>query len=117
MFARNWHKRITVLTVMQHLDNQVAFTYGRSLCTLFIKRRLKSHRIRGKEAPTNLGVANRAAEVLAEVSGGHPLNTTIESIGNLSVTAHILGGCHMGHHLTTGSSTISTASSGIPTSW
>ncbi len=96
MFARNWHKRITVLTVMQHLDNQVAFTYGRTIAALFLKRRLKSHRIKGKEAPSNLSIANRAAKVLSEVSGGHPLNNTIESIGNLSVTAHILGGCHMG---------------------
>lgn len=96
MFARNWHKRITVLTVMQHLDNQVSFTYGRTIVTLFFKRRLKSHRIKGKEAPSNLQIANRAAKILSEVSGGHPLNNTIESIGNLSVTAHILGGCHMG---------------------
>jgi cholesterol oxidase len=96
MFARNWHKRITVFTVMQHLDNQIMFKYGRTLSTLFLTRRLKSKRIKGKEAPTNLPVANRAAEVFAQVNGGVALNTTIESIGNLSVTAHILGGCHMG---------------------
>lgn len=96
MFARNWHKRITVFTVMQHLDNQVAFKYGRTLMTLFLTRRLKSKRIRGKEAPTNLSIANRAAEVFARVNGGTPLNNTVESVGNLSVTAHILGGCHMG---------------------
>ncbi len=96
MFARNWHKRITVFTVMQHLDNQVMFKYGRTLLTLFLTRRLKSKRIRGKEAPTNLSVANRAAEVFARVNGGTALNTTVESVGNLSVTAHILGGCNMG---------------------
>ena len=65
MFAKNWHKRITVLTVMQHLDNQVSFTYGRTIATLFFKRRLKSHRIKGKEAPSNLSIANRAAKVPA----------------------------------------------------
>jgi len=96
MFAKNWHKRISVLTVMQHLDNRITFNYGRSAAFLFLKRRLKSKKIRGKEAPTNLPVANRAAAAFAEVSGGYPLNNTIESIGNLSVTAHILGGCHMG---------------------
>ncbi len=96
LFAKNWHKRISVLTVMQHLDNRIAYKYGRSALFLFLKRRLKSVRIKGKEAPTNLSVANRAAAAFAEANGGHPLNNTIESIGNMSVTAHILGGCHMG---------------------
>ncbi|MFH2007058.1 MAG: GMC family oxidoreductase [bacterium] len=96
VLARNWHKRISVLTVMQHLDNQVSFRYRRRLLTLFLRRKLKSNRVKGKEAPTNLPVANRAAAAFAEVSGGAPLNNTVESIGNLSVTAHILGGCRMG---------------------
>ena len=34
--------------------------------------------------------------VMAEVTGGTPANVITESIGNLSTTAHILGGCHMG---------------------
>ena len=37
-----------------------------------------------------------AARTFARVSGGTPLNVLPESVGNLSVTAHILGGCAMG---------------------
>ena len=31
LFARNWHKRISVLTVMQQADNEIGFGYGRTL--------------------------------------------------------------------------------------
>jgi cholesterol oxidase len=93
--ARNWHQRITVLTVMQHLDNQLAFKYGRSLSSPF-RRRLKSVKVPGKQAPTYLPVANNAARILARKTGGTPLNVLMESVLNLSTTAHILGGCHMG---------------------
>ena len=95
-FAKNWHKRVIILTVMQNLDNQISLKYGRSLVSLYLKRRLKSRKVPGKEAPTNLPVANKAAATLAKIIGGTPLNIIMESVGNLSFTAHILGGCHMG---------------------
>jgi cholesterol oxidase len=100
-FAKNWHKRVTVLTVMQHLDNQISFVYGRKASFLF-RRGLKSRAVIGKSAPTYLPVANQAARTLAEVCGGQPLNILTESIGNTSTTAHILGGCHMGSSVDTG---------------
>ena len=93
--AENWHRRITVLTVMQHLDNRMSFTYGRKASYLF-RRGLKSLAVSGKSAPTYLPVANQAAETLARESGGIPLNLLTESIGNTATTAHILGGCNMG---------------------
>jgi cholesterol oxidase len=95
-FARNWNKRVVILTVMQNLDNRISFNYGRSMLSLYLGRRLKSKRYRGKEAPTNLPVANEAARVLAEELGGTPVNVIMESMINQSTTAHILGGCHMG---------------------
>ncbi len=94
-FGKNWYRRVTILTVMQHLDNRIAFKYGRRPWCFF-KRGLKSEAVPGKSAPTNLPVANRAAETLARTSGGEPLNIITESLGNISTTAHILGGCHMG---------------------
>ena len=102
--ASNWHKRVTILTVMQDLDNRLSFTYGRSLLFLFLKRRLKSKTVPGQEAPSNLPVANQAARTLASVigDGGLPLNIMMESLGGLSFTAHILGGCNMGASSETG---------------
>lgn len=101
-FAKNWHKRTTILTVMQNFDNQISLIYGRSCIFLFLKRRLKSKRVKGKEAPSNLPVANIAATFLAKVKNGIPLNVMMESIGNLSFTAHILGGCNMGSRIENG---------------
>ncbi len=99
--AKDWNRRVTVLTVMQHLDNQISFVYGRKASFLF-RRGLKSRTVKGKSAPTYLPVANHAARVLGEVTGGLPLNILTESIGNTATTAHILGGCHMGESAATG---------------
>lgn len=93
--ARNWHQRISVLTVMQNLDNQVAFRYGRSAYSLFGKA-LQSKPVPGKGAPSYLREANDAARAFAAQAGGTPLNVLHESVLGMSVTAHILGGCQIG---------------------
>lgn len=92
--SRNWHKRVTVLTVMQHADNQLKFSYGRSMLRGF-RKSLKSAVSVGARAPSYLPVANQAAEVFARVSGGTAQNVLLESVANLSVTAHLLGGAVM----------------------
>jgi cholesterol oxidase len=90
-FACNWYKRTTYLTVMQRADNELNFTYGRTLLRGF-RRGLKSTLGKGGRTPTFLPQANAAARHFAEVSGGIPQNMVVESIGNMSVTAHVLGG-------------------------
>ncbi len=47
-------------------------------------------------------LANRAARAYAEISGGEPLSNLWESVFNMSATAHIMGGCHMGASPETG---------------
>jgi cholesterol oxidase len=93
--GRNFTKRLSVLTVMQYLDNELAFRYGR-LPTAPWRSGLRSVSVPGKEAPTYLPVANEATRKFAEVSGGEPLNMLMESVGGKSITAHILGGAVMG---------------------
>jgi cholesterol oxidase len=93
-FARNWHKRISVLTVMQQADNEIAFDYGRSLFRGF-RYALRSRIGRGGRSPSYLPQANAAARAFAEASNGTPLNMWMESVAGLSVTAHILGGAVM----------------------
>lgn len=92
--AKNWHKRISVLTVMQHANNEIAFSYGRTLFRGF-RHGLVSRISKGGRSPSYLPQANAAARAFAEASNGTPLNTVMESLGNLSVTAHILGGAVM----------------------
>jgi cholesterol oxidase len=94
LFARNWHKRITVLTVMQNLDSQIAFRRGRRLLWPF-KPLLHSSAGPGEGTPTYIPEANEAARQLAEHIGGTAHNNLLESVGNASMTAHILGGCTM----------------------
>ncbi len=93
--SQNWHQRISVLSTMQVLDNQISFSYGRSPLTGF-RYGLQSQSAAGKRAPTYIPEANQAARIFAQHSGGDPQNTLLESVGNLSITAHILGGTHMG---------------------
>ena len=95
--ARQWFKRISVLTVMQHADNELGFNYGRTLLRGF-RYGLKSKIAKGGRSPSYLPQANAAARAFAEASGGTPLNTLMESVGNLSVTAHIMGGAVMAAH-------------------
>jgi len=49
-FAKNWYKRIIVLTVMQNHDNQLSFRYGPSVVFSFLMRRLKSKTVSGKRS-------------------------------------------------------------------
>lgn len=92
---KHWTTQVTVLTVMQHVDNEMAFRWGRSLLT-GLRKGLVSQVPRGKAAPTFLKEANDAARAVAKVWGGEPQNMVTESIFGLSSTAHILGGCPMG---------------------
>lgn len=93
--ARSWTKRSTLLTVMQHLDNQLSFRFARSLLSPF-RRRLRSTVPAGERAPTFIPEANEAARAFARHVDGIPVNLLPESVGGLSATAHILGGCPMG---------------------
>ena len=94
-FAKNWHKRVVVLTVMQSLDSQIAFRFRRSLLSPF-RRRLRSDAAPGRGVPAYIPEANAAARKLADHIGGTAHNNLLESLGNASVTAHILGGCAIG---------------------
>jgi cholesterol oxidase len=93
--ARNWHKRTSALTVMQHVDSRLSFSLGRGPFSLF-RTGLQSRQANGQGAPVYIPQANRAARTFAEEAGGIPLNTLLESLLNMGTTAHILGGCPIG---------------------
>ena len=88
---KDWHKRITLISVMQNLDNQMAFRWSGIL-----GKGLKSVSLSGKRVPAYIPEANQAARAFAKVSNGVPHNSILESALNMSVTAHILGGCPIG---------------------
>ena len=92
--TQNWYKRVTVLTVMQQADNELRFSYGRTLLKGF-GRGLISGIATGQRSPSFIPIANQTAQTFAEVSDGEAQNVLLESVGNLSVTAHLLGGAVM----------------------
>jgi cholesterol oxidase len=98
---RDWHRRVSVLTVMQHVDNAIEFRFGRSVLSP-LRPRLRSALAGGGRPPTYLPEAHAAAREFARQAGGVPFNFAPESLGNQSVTAHILGGAGMGRSATEG---------------
>ncbi|MFN8184004.1 MAG: FAD-dependent oxidoreductase [Candidatus Nanopelagicales bacterium] len=91
--ARDWHKRVTILTVMQKADNEMALEYrkGRS------GWRLRSRIPAGVDpVPVSLPQADAAGRAVAEVSGGRAYSTVLESLLGMGATAHILGGAVLG---------------------
>ncbi|MCL3817328.1 FAD-dependent oxidoreductase [Aeromicrobium wangtongii] len=97
MTAKDFERRLTVLTVMQKLDNELTFEHRRSPFRPW-RRVLRSRSVAGREAPSFLPVANEVTRAYAEASGGDAFNLLGETLGGLSVTAHILGGAVMGRH-------------------
>jgi cholesterol oxidase len=93
--ARGFLERLTVLTTMQRHDSELALDLRRSPWQPW-RRTLRSRVTGGVRPPSNLPVANAVTRAYADASGGRPLNLLGESVGGLSVTAHILGGAVMG---------------------
>ncbi len=97
-----WNEKVTVLTVMQKRDSQLHFELARNWMAGG-RRGLRTRIPEGRSAPpAQLPVAEQAVRDLAAISGGEPFDTVLASVGGLSVTAHILGGCAMAPDPTTG---------------
>ncbi len=91
--ARDWHKRVTILTVMQQADNEMALTYTKGPLGWMVK----SHLPAGVEpVPVSLPQADAAGRAVAEVSDGTAYSTVLESLLGMGATAHILGGAVLG---------------------
>jgi len=94
--GRRWSARTSVLLVMQTADNQLNFDYGRSLLRGFRWSLRSQVPLNEARAPAYLPQANQIAQLFARVSNGVPGNALLETLGNASTTAHVLGGCVMG---------------------
>jgi cholesterol oxidase len=88
-----WSRRMVTLLVMQALDNAIALRpkkrwFGRGY-------RLVTEQNREKPNPTYIDIANRAAQWLAERTGGIAQSNIVEALANIPTTAHVLGGAVM----------------------
>lgn len=95
MGARGFLRRLSVFTVMQHVENEIRLDWAPSRWPGARRAgagRLRSAVLEQGAAPSYLPQANEVARRFAAQVGGRPLNLLLESVGGKSITAHILGG-------------------------
>ncbi|MFI5010420.1 MAG: GMC oxidoreductase [Solirubrobacterales bacterium] len=89
VFAKHWSRRTIILLVMQTLDNAMALRPRRGpFGTMWLSTEQDPER----PIPTFIPVANKAAEWMAERTGGIAQSSMTEALFNIPTTAHILGG-------------------------
>jgi len=98
LFARSlwpvgWSRRSLLLLVMQSLDNAMSFEARRGW---FGGVKLTTRQDPDRPNPTFIEAGNRAAEWLAERTGGYAQSIVLEALANIPSTAHILGGAVIG---------------------
>jgi cholesterol oxidase len=92
-----WARRSTILLVMQTEDNLMRLRLGRSFWTLW-RRGLISHADPERPIPTKVDIGHRVTQRFAQKINGIPAATLTESLLNIPMTAHILGGCSFGRN-------------------
>jgi cholesterol oxidase len=90
-----WSERMTILLVMQTEDNHLHMHLGRSLLTAY-RRNLISATSPGHPIPTEIEIGHEVTQKFAEKTNGIHGGTINESLFNIPMTAHILGGCPIG---------------------
>ena len=94
-----WSRRTVLFLVMQSLDNAISF---RARHGLFGGVSLSTAQDPEKPNPTFIEIGNRAAEWLAQRTGGYAQSMLLEAWANIPTTAHILGGAVIGRDATSG---------------
>ncbi len=103
VWPRDWHRRTTVLTVMQHEDNEIRLELRQGPLGRRGSWRLASRTAAGvPPIPTHLPQADAAGAAVARASGGRAYTTVLESLLGIGATAHILGGAVMAPTADTG---------------
>lgn len=95
MALPGWAHNVTILLVMQHVDNRMRFRLGRGLLTLF-RRGLVGEPDRDKRIGARVDVGHDITRQFAERTNGVPMGSLGENLLNLPTTAHILGGAPIG---------------------
>jgi len=88
----SWSRRTIILLVMQTLPESLSFGSWRVGKRVILTTRQDPQ----DPNPTFIPAANRAAEILAEETGGVPQSNLPEALLNTAATAHILGGAVIG---------------------
>jgi cholesterol oxidase len=90
-----WAYHVTILLVMQNVDNSMKMRIGRSLTTLF-RRGLVAEPDKAHEIRARVDVGHDVTRTFAKKIGGFAMGSLGENLLNMPTTAHILGGCPIG---------------------
>ena len=96
-----WARRVTILLVMQNVDNRLNVHLGRSLLTFF-RRGLVAESEPGHEISARVDAGHDVTRTFARKTNGVPMGSLGENLLNYPTTAHILGGCLMGKNASEG---------------
>ncbi len=94
LWPLGWGRKTVVLLVMQTLDNYLTICRKRRWWAFF-RKGLNSDSD-GNRIPTYIPEANDAVRGMAKRMRGIPQNAITESLLNIPISAHMLGGCVMG---------------------
>lgn len=89
-----WSGKTIVLLVMQSLDNAIEFRAKKRFFGSGV--RLSTEQDAAKPNPTYIEAGNKAAQWIAEHTGGIAQSGLLEAVANIPTTAHILGGAAIG---------------------
>lgn len=92
MILPGWAHNVTILLIMQNVDNRLRVRIGRSLFTLF-RRGLVAEPDREHKLSARVDVGHDITRTFAKKTNGVPAGSLGENLLNLPTTAHILGGC------------------------
>jgi cholesterol oxidase len=96
-----WARRVTILLVMQNVDNRLNVRLGRGLLTFF-RTGLVAESEPGHEIDARVDAGHDVTRNFAEKTNGVPMGSLGENLLDYPTTAHILGGCPMGKEASEG---------------
>jgi len=94
--------RSAILLVMQTTENNIRLEYRRRWYRLGAKSMNSALAPGSVKSPSYIPVANEVARRMAEKMDGQPVGSWTEVLFDVPTTAHILGGCVMGHDASSG---------------
>ena len=90
-----WAERSTIFLVMQTIDNRLHMRLGRGFWTLF-RRGLVTVQDEQNKVPSKIAIGHQVTRRFASKTKAIPSGSILESLLNMPMTAHILGGCPIG---------------------
>ncbi len=94
-FLAPWARRITILLMMQPLEELLRMRLGRNFFTLF-RRGLVFRPEEGRQLPKGPAISNAVTRQYAGKVNGIPQSTFLDSLLKYPITAHLMGGVPLG---------------------